>query len=103
MAQVYAYVPLSTTDQSSQSSSTNHSSIHRNSSGRLIFQNKYILLSALFASIGGLTFGYDQGIIANVLDMKTFAERWPIGAWEKGIISKPMFWTLEFKRPSYGL
>jgi hypothetical protein len=53
-----------------------------------LLQNRYALACALFASIGGLTFGYDQGVIANVLVMKDFLERWPdIGPWEKGVMS----------------
>ena len=53
-----------------------------------LVRNKYTFACALFASIGGLTFGYDQGVIANVLVMKDFLERWPdIGAWEKGVMS----------------
>jgi hypothetical protein len=49
--------------------------------------NTYALRCAVFASIGGLTFGYDQGVIANVLVMKDFVARWPIGAWERGLMS----------------
>jgi hypothetical protein len=49
--------------------------------------NYYALFCAVFASIGGLTFGYDQGVIANVLVMKDFKARWPIGPWEKGLMS----------------
>lgn len=69
--------------------------------------NGFALGCAVFASIGGLTFGYDQGVtkpynvqkvaerraylragvIANVLVMKDFTERWPIGPWEKGLMS----------------
>jgi len=53
-----------------------------------LLQNRYTLACTLFASIGGLTFGYDQGVIANVLVMKDFLERWPdIGPWEKGLMS----------------
>jgi hypothetical protein len=51
--------------------------------------NTYALRCAVFASIGGLTFGYDQGVIANVLVMKDFVARWPIGAWERGLMSAP--------------
>lgn len=53
-----------------------------------LLQNKYMLACASFASIGGLTFGYNQGVIANVLVMKDFVQRWPdFGPWEKGVIS----------------
>ena len=53
-----------------------------------LLQNRYTLACALFASIGGLTFGYDQGVIANVLVMKDFLQRWPdVGPWEKGLMS----------------
>jgi hypothetical protein len=53
-----------------------------------LLRNKYTLACALSASIGGLTFGYDQGVIANVLVMKDFLERWPdVGPWEKGLMS----------------
>ncbi|KAH9972081.1 hypothetical protein BGW80DRAFT_1316325 [Lactifluus volemus] len=34
--------------------------------------NTYALRCAVFASLGGLTFGYDQGVIANVLVMEDF-------------------------------
>ena len=49
--------------------------------------NAYVLRCAVFASIGGLTLGYDQGVIANVLVMDDFVERWPIGPWERGLMS----------------
>lgn len=53
-----------------------------------LLRNKYTFACTLFASIGGLTFGYDQGVIANVLVMKDFLERWPdVGPWEKGVMS----------------
>jgi hypothetical protein len=52
-----------------------------------LWHNQYALLCAVFASIGGLTFGYDQGVIANVLVMKDFVARWPVGPWEKGLMS----------------
>jgi hypothetical protein len=60
-----------------------------------LFHNKYALACALFASIGGLLFGYDQGVIANVLVMKDFTGRWPIGAWEKGLMSKDITLSAE--------
>ncbi|KAF9482000.1 general substrate transporter [Pholiota conissans] len=49
--------------------------------------NRYALLCAFFASIGGLEFGYDQGVIANVLVMKDFLQRWPITPLQKGIMT----------------
>ncbi|KAI0300838.1 hypothetical protein BC826DRAFT_1090192 [Russula brevipes] len=49
--------------------------------------NTYALRCAVFASLGGLTFGYDQGVIANVLVMEDFVARWPIGAWERGLMT----------------
>lgn len=52
-----------------------------------LLNNYYALGCSVFASIGGAAFGYEQGVIANVLVMKDFTERWPIGAWEKGLMS----------------
>ena len=52
-----------------------------------LLANTYALRCAVFASIGGLTFGYDQGVIANVLVMEDFVARWPIGPWERGLMS----------------
>ena len=53
-----------------------------------LLHNYFALGCAIFASIGGLLFGYDQGVIANVLVMRDFVERWPVSAWEKGLMSK---------------
>lgn len=53
-----------------------------------LLQNSLALRCSLFVSLGGLTFGYDQGVIANVLVMKDFVARWPIGPWEKGLMSE---------------
>lgn len=52
-----------------------------------LLNNYYALGCSVFASIGGAAFGYEQGVIANILVMKNFTERWPIGAWEKGLMS----------------
>ncbi|KAF9523721.1 general substrate transporter [Crepidotus variabilis] len=49
--------------------------------------NRYALMCAFFASIGGLEFGYDQGVIANVLVMKDFIHRWPISPLQKGMMT----------------
>ncbi|KAJ7834979.1 MFS monosaccharide transporter, partial [Mycena olivaceomarginata] len=37
-----------------------------------LWHNYYALLCAIFASMGGLSFGYDQGVIANILVMEDF-------------------------------
>jgi hypothetical protein len=52
-----------------------------------LLANTYALRCAMFASLGGVTFGYDQGVIANVLVMKDFVTRWPVGPWELGLMS----------------
>jgi len=49
--------------------------------------NYYALASAVFASIGGLLFGYDQGVIANVLVMKDFRSRWQASPWDIGLMT----------------
>ena len=56
-----------------------------------LLANTYALRCAVFASLGGLTFGYDQGVIANVLVMKDFVTRWPVGPWELGLMSARSF------------
>ncbi|KAG9317285.1 general substrate transporter [Chiua virens] len=52
-----------------------------------LLHNRYAAGCAIFASVGGLSFGYDQGVIANVLVMKDFLARWPVGPWEKGLMT----------------
>ncbi|KAH7911331.1 general substrate transporter [Hygrophoropsis aurantiaca] len=52
-----------------------------------LLENRYAVACAIFASIGGLSFGYDQGVIANVLVMDDFLRRWPVGPWEKGLMT----------------
>lgn len=52
-----------------------------------LVRNRYAVASAAFAGIGGISFGYDQGVISNVLVMKDFLARWPIGSWEKGLMT----------------
>ncbi|KAL5531871.1 hypothetical protein ACEPAF_5434 [Sanghuangporus sanghuang] len=49
--------------------------------------NSYTLASAVLASIGGLLFGYDQGVIANVLVMKNFKLRWGMTEWQEGVMT----------------
>ncbi|TFK66213.1 general substrate transporter [Pluteus cervinus] len=52
-----------------------------------LLHNYYALICACFVSIGGLTFGYDQGVIANVLVMEDFLARWPVTPWQKGTMT----------------
>ncbi|KAI9574868.1 general substrate transporter [Boletus coccyginus] len=52
-----------------------------------LLRNRYAVGCAIFASIGGLSFGYDQGVIANILVMRDFLTRWPVGPWEKGLMT----------------
>ncbi|KAG2073755.1 general substrate transporter [Suillus decipiens] len=52
-----------------------------------LVHNRYAVACAAFAGIGGISFGYDQGVISNVLVMKDFLSRWPIGPWEKGLMT----------------
>ncbi|KAG0708551.1 general substrate transporter [Suillus ampliporus] len=52
-----------------------------------LVRNRYAVACAAFAGIGGVSFGYDQGVISNVLVMKDFLARWPISPWEKGLMT----------------
>ncbi|KDQ11998.1 hypothetical protein BOTBODRAFT_113556, partial [Botryobasidium botryosum FD-172 SS1] len=52
-----------------------------------LFHNPYALTCAALASLGGLMFGYDQGVIANVLVMPDFMDRFPMGAFEQGALT----------------
>ncbi|KAK1468037.1 hypothetical protein CCUS01_06741 [Colletotrichum cuscutae] len=44
---------------------------------RGIFASRYVALCAAFSAIGGLLFGYDQGVISVTLVMDQFLERFP--------------------------
>ncbi|KFZ06648.1 hypothetical protein V501_07211 [Pseudogymnoascus sp. VKM F-4519 (FW-2642)] len=44
---------------------------------RGIFASRYVALCAAFAAIGGLLFGYDQGVVSIILVMPQFLERFP--------------------------
>jgi hypothetical protein len=61
-----------------------------------LWHNRYALFCAIFASIGGLTFGYDQGVIANVLVMQDFAQRWPMTSWQKGAMSTLLYFSYSY-------
>lgn len=44
---------------------------------RNLFKSRYVVLCALYVSIGGLLFGYDQGVISIVLVMPHFLKKFP--------------------------
>ncbi|KFY31313.1 hypothetical protein V493_01217 [Pseudogymnoascus sp. VKM F-4281 (FW-2241)] len=44
---------------------------------RGIFASRHVALCAAFAAIGGLLFGYDQGVVSIILVMPQFLERFP--------------------------
>ncbi|KAI9317423.1 general substrate transporter [Dichotomocladium elegans] len=48
--------------------------------------NPYVFATALFASIGGITFGYDQGVISGVQEMETFKARFPMTPTQNGFV-----------------
>lgn len=43
----------------------------------LAMQNPYLCGVASFSTLGGLLFGYDQGVISGVITMESFAARFP--------------------------
>ncbi|KIK50759.1 hypothetical protein GYMLUDRAFT_51026 [Collybiopsis luxurians FD-317 M1] len=99
-SRTYARIPNDPTDSESRSLQTPHGGqLTLSPDGRSytyrygpkglagLAHNRYALLCAIFASIGGLSFGYDQGVIANVLVMKDFMARWPITPLEEGFMT----------------
>ncbi|KAG0700844.1 D-xylose-proton symporter [Suillus ampliporus] len=44
---------------------------------RGLFENRFILGISLFSTLGGFLFGYDQGVVSNVLAMESFGAKFP--------------------------
>jgi MFS family permease len=44
---------------------------------RGLFENKFILGISLFSTLGGFLFGYDQGVVSNVLAIESFGAKFP--------------------------
>ncbi|KAI9021675.1 general substrate transporter [Phycomyces nitens] len=51
-----------------------------------LIANPYVLATAIFASLGGVLFGYDQGVISGVQEMETFKLRFPMNPTENGFV-----------------
>ena len=52
-----------------------------------LLHTRYAVACSLFASLGGLTFGYDQGVISNILVMRDFVHRFPLSPFQVGLLS----------------
>ncbi|KAF7322698.1 MFS domain-containing protein [Mycena chlorophos] len=52
-----------------------------------LMNNYFAFLCAVFASLGGLSFGYDQGVVANLLVMDDFMSRFPMSPLQKGTLT----------------
>lgn len=77
--------PLTKVDQcavvarasSSQSPSEHQDAVHHGGSGiNGLFANKYVVACCCMASLGGLLFGYDQGVISVILTLPVFQDRY---------------------------
>ncbi|CEP07802.1 hypothetical protein [Parasitella parasitica] len=49
-------------------------------------KNPYVFLTCIFASIGGILFGYDQGVISGVQEMPDFTNRFPMNSTQVGFM-----------------
>ncbi|KAK9453400.1 general substrate transporter [Dipodascopsis uninucleata] len=44
---------------------------------KVALENPYVLCVTIFSSLGGLLFGYDQGVVSGVVTMESFAVKFP--------------------------
>ncbi|KAI8639015.1 general substrate transporter [Parasitella parasitica] len=49
-------------------------------------KNPYVFLTCIFASIGGILFGYDQGVISGVQEMPDFVNKFPMNSTQVGFM-----------------
>ncbi|KAH8803545.1 general substrate transporter [Xylogone sp. PMI_703] len=57
--------------------STPYSGGARQKGFSLLFENPYLFGVALFSSLGGFLFGYDQGVVSGVITMESFGAKFP--------------------------
>jgi hypothetical protein len=55
---------------------------------RGLFSSPYVVLCAAFSTIGGLIFGYDQGVVSVVLVMPQFLENFHVSTVEEGTLGR---------------
>ena len=65
-----------------------HSSALPRESIHLTSTTKQMAFTDIMKAAFGLLFGYDQGVIANVLVMREFRGKFGLNEWEEGVVSE---------------